>query len=96
MKNDSTSNPVDSLYQQDLHHKFYSFCSLVCLYSNKKQNIANIFINLLTDDALQNIFMNLCDHQTKYDAVRSFLTIEPSLQKSKYLKRYINKNVEII
>jgi hypothetical protein len=89
----SIENPVGSLYQQDLQVKFYSFCSYVCLYKNRKLNIANIFLMLLEEEKLQDLFMNICDHSTKYDAVRSFLTIEPSLQKSKYLKRYINKNI---
>jgi hypothetical protein len=54
-------------------------------------NIASIFIELIQDENLLDIFMNLCDHNTKYEAVRTFLTLEPSLQKSKYIKRFINK-----
>lgn len=88
------SDPIGNLYQQDLEHAFYSFCSLVSLINNKKMNIASVFIEVLEKKYLLDIFMNLCDHKTKYDAVRSFLTIEPTLQKSKYIKRYINKNNE--
>ena len=67
---------VRSLYQQDLEHAFYSYCSLVTMLKNKKMNIAAIFIETLNDDELLDIFSNLCDHRTKYDAVRSFFTIE--------------------
>lgn len=87
-------NPIQSLYREDLEHKFYSFCSYVAMSNNKKMNVASIFIELLENNILLDIFMKLCDHNTKYDAVRSFLTLEPSLQKSKYIKRYINKNIE--
>jgi len=95
MLEEISSDPVRSLYQQDLEHAFYSYCSYVILLKNKKMNIAAIFIETLNNEKLLDIFMKLCDHNTKYDAVRSFLTLEPSLQKSKYIKRYINKNVEI-
>ena len=91
---DNPTDPIGYLYQQDLEHAFYSFCSLVSMMNNKKMNIASIFIEVLTKKNLLDIYMKLCDHKTKYDAVRSFLTIEPTLQKSKYIKRYINKNVE--
>ena len=74
-------------YQRKTNEKEY-------IMRNKKMNIASIFISLLDDETLQEIFMVLCDHQTKNDAVRSFLTIEPALQKSKYIKRYINKKVD--
>jgi hypothetical protein len=89
---EKSTDPVRSLYQQDLEHAFYSYCSLVTMLKNKKMNIAAIFIETINDDELLDIFSNLCDHRNKYDAVRSFFTIEPSLQKSKYIKRYINKN----
>jgi hypothetical protein len=92
---DSGTDPIGNLYRQDLEHALYSFCSLVSLINNKKMNIASVFIEILDKKHLLDIYMDLCDHKTKYDAVRSFLTIEPSLQKSKYIKRYINKNVEI-
>lgn len=92
MLEEKSTDPVRSLYQQDLEHAFYSYCSLVTMINNKKMNIAAIFIETLNNKDLLDIFMELCDHKTKYDAVRSFFTIEPSLQKSKYIKRYINKN----
>jgi len=92
MLEEISSDPVRSLYQQDLEHAFYSYCSYVILLKNKKMNIAAIFIETLNNEKLLDIFMKICDHRTKYDAVRSFLTIEPSLQKSKYIKRYINQN----
>ena len=83
---ENNSDPLKSIYQQDLEHAFYSFCSYVCITRNKKMNIASIFITLLNDNNLLDVFMTLCDHDSKYDAARAFLTIEPSLQKSKYLK----------
>jgi len=92
MLEEISSDPVRSLYQQDLEHAFYSYCSYVILLKNKKMNIAAIFIETLNNEKLLDIFMKICVHRTKYDAVRSFLTIEPSLQKSKYIKRYINQN----
>ena len=88
-----STDPIRHMYRQDLEHAFYSFCSLVCMLKNKKMNIASVFIEILENEGLQKVFMEICDHQTKYDAVRAFLTIEPALQKSKYIKRYINKKL---
>ena len=87
------TDPIRNMYRQDLEHAFYSFCAVVCMLKNKKMNIASVFIEILENEKLQKIYMEICDHQTKYDAVRSFLTIEPALQKSKYIKRYINKKL---
>ena len=87
-------DPIGTLYHEDLEHGFYSFCSYVAMCNNKKMNIASIFIEVIQNENLLDIYMRLCDHSTKYEAVRSFLTLEPSLQKSKYIKRYINKKLE--
>lgn len=92
MDESNVIDPVSSLYEKDIEHMFYCFCSFVCLIRNKKMNIANIFLEFLECDTLQETFIELCDHKTKYEAVRHFLTQEPSLQKSKYIKRYINNN----
>lgn len=94
MNLDNPIDPVQNLYDKDLEHTFYSFCSYICMYTNRKQNIANIFLHVLDNEEIKKLYISLGDHKTKYEAIRSFLTIEPSLQKSKYIKRYINKNVE--
>jgi len=91
---EASTDPIGSLYRQDLEHTFYCFCAMVSMMKNKKMNIASVFIEILDNDYLLDIYMDLGDHKTKYDAVRSFLTIEPTLQKSKYIKRYINKKLE--
>ena len=88
------NDPARHMNLEDAEHAFYSFCSFVCLVNNKKMNIANIFIFILENKEYRDLYMRLSDSATKYDAVRSFLIIEPSLQKSKYIKRYINKQVE--
>lgn len=88
------NDPAKNMYQYDVEHAFYSFCSFVCLINNKKMNIANVFIFLLENDNYRDLYMDLSDCDTKYEAIRSFLTIEPSLQRSKYIKRYINKKVD--
>lgn len=86
-----TTDPVNTIYEQDLEHIFYSFCTYVTQVHNQKINMAKIFIHVLEDDNLREIFKELGDHSTKYDTIRTFLTLEPSLQKSKYIKRYINQ-----
>lgn len=90
----SENDPARNMQQHDSEHAFYSFCTFICLSNNKKMNIANIFIFLLENEEYREFYCKLGDHENKYDAVRSFLTIEPSLQKSKYIKRYINKKVD--
>jgi hypothetical protein len=76
---------------QEMSEAFLAFCTFVSLTSGKKTNIANIFLKILQNKHLRNIFKRQLDLDTDYEAVVIFLQFDPSLHKSKYIKKYLNK-----
>jgi hypothetical protein len=70
-------------------HIFLSFCSFMCITANKKLNLANIFILLLKDKSLRELFMKLNGFDTEFEALQSFLQYDLSLPKSKYIKKFL-------
>ena len=69
---------------------FLNFCSLMCVINNKKLNLANIFLFLLKDKDINNMYKKMCEFDHDYEAYKSFLEYDSSLHKSKYIKKYLN------
>ena len=80
---------VNSITSNEQKHSFFSFCSFICLSYNKKLNFANIFILLLKDDSIRSLYKKICDYETDYEAIKSFLDHEPLLYRSKYIKKFL-------
>lgn len=78
--------------QEEFNIAFTSFCTLVSLYHNKRLNLPNIFLILLKDEKFREIYKEICNIETDFDAFKMFLGQCPSLYKSKYVKKYLNKN----
>jgi hypothetical protein len=76
---------------QELSDAFLAFCTFVSLTSGKKTNLANIFLRLLQNKHLRCIFKKQMEIDSDYDVVSIFLQFDPSLHKSKYIKKYLNK-----
>ena len=72
-------DPFEQLYGHEFNHLFLSFCSLVCLMCGKKMNLANIFILLMKDENVRNIYKTLVECDDDYDALSSFLKYDPTL-----------------
>ena len=83
-------DPVHQISNDELERAFLIFCSYVCILNNKKLNLPNIFLSLLKDENLKNIFKTLSDIESDYDCLKYFLSRDSSLHKSKYIKNYIN------
>jgi len=79
---------IQSEYEAE--HLFLSFCSFVTLMHTKKMNLANVFLILLQNKALRDLFKIYCDAETDFTAVQIFLKFDPSLYKSKYIMKYLN------
>ena len=60
-------------------HLFLSFCTFASLTQGKKLNTANVF------------FKRRMEIDSDYEAVSMFLHFDPSLYKSKYIMKYLNK-----
>lgn len=88
----SNTNPMEVLYDQEYSHLFLSFCSYVCIVKNKKLNLPNIFLFLMKEPELREVFKMLCDVETDYDVLKCFLDYEPTLHRSKYIRNYLQEN----
>ena len=79
-----------SLTEYEADHLFLAFCSFVTLTSTKKMNLANVFLTLLQNKSLRDLFKMYCDHDTDFAVVQAFLKFDPGLHKSKYVMKYLN------
>jgi len=84
------SDPSQRIVQYEFKERFLCFCSLICILYNKKHNLANIFLLLLKEKKIMELYMLVCDFDTEYAALKNFLEYDSTLHKSKYIKKYLN------
>ena len=89
-------NPRSGLYEKEFQTAFVRVCSLICILKNKKLNMPNIFIEILRNDNIRCIYKRLCDFDTDYEAISKIIEIEPSVIKSKYIKKFLNNKQTVI
>ena len=85
-----SANPRAGLYEKEFENAFVRVCSVICILKNKKLNMPNIFIEILRNDNVRNIYKRLCDFDNDYDAITKIIEIEPCVIKSKYIKKFLN------
>ena len=83
------SDPTFRVTNEEFNHSFFSICTLICQINNKKLNLAKIFITLLQDKNLREVFKSMTSIDTEFDLLKKFLEYDPTLHKSKYIKNYI-------
>jgi hypothetical protein len=81
-----------SLVTYEQEHLFLAFCSFVTLIHAKKLNLANVFLLVLQNKKLRDLFKLYCDANNDFAVVQAFLSFDPSLHKSKYVMKYLNNN----
>ena len=59
-------------------------------------NLPNIFLWLLREEKLRNVFKMLCDVETDYDVLKCFLEYDPSLHRSKYIRNFLQDSGTLI
>lgn len=84
-------SPYVLIEDEELVHSFYSFCTFCYLYYGKKINFATIFTKILQDDKLRKLYKICISEPSDYEALRKFILFEPSITKSKYITKIINK-----
>ena len=87
----STKSPRLLIEDDELTHAFYSFCTFCFLYYGKKINFATIFTKILQDDKLRKLYKTTLSEPSDIEAFRKFIIFEPSITKSKYITKIINK-----
>ena len=87
---DVKPDPRSRLKEEEFRHEFLCFCSLMCTVHNKKLNLANVFLLLLKNKRIMNLYMSMCEFDSEYIALKTFLEYDSTLHKSKYIKKYLN------
>ena len=90
---DKTGNksPYVLIQDEELVHSFYSFCTFCYLYYGKKINFATIFTKILQDEKLKRLYKLTISEPSDFEAFKKFILFEPSITKSKYITKIINK-----
>jgi hypothetical protein len=91
----TNTDPVEMAYDNEYMHIFLSFCSYICIIKNKKLNLPNIFLCMLKEPQLREMFKMLCDVETDYDVLKCFLDHDPTLHRSKYIRNYLQTNPKL-
>lgn len=91
----NANDPVKCAYDNEFTQLFLSFCSFVCVIKNKKMNLPNIFLWLLKEQELREVFKLICEVETDYDVLKCFLVYDPTLYRSKYIRNYLQANPDL-
>ena len=86
----SDSTPISKIEDQEIRDLFIKFCALISILNNKKLNLANIFLLLLKEKKVLELYMTVCEFDTEFEGLKYFLEYDSSLHKSKYIKKYLN------
>ena len=88
----SDSNPTPMSRIEDAESKtlFINFCTLINILSNKKVNLANIFLLLLKEKKILELYLKVCEFDHEFEGLKYFLEYDSSIHKSKYVKKYLN------
>ena len=88
MKNNS---PYQDIQTAEFEKSFYSFCTFVALVHDKKMNFATVFLKILENKALRDIFISIIEEENEFTAIKKYIETEPSVTKSKYVTKFLNR-----
>ena len=83
--------PYDKIQVDEYERSFYSFCTFVALLHDKKMNFATVFLKILENKALRDIFISIIEEENEFTAIKKYIKTEPSVTKSKYVTKFLNK-----
>ena len=87
----SKTIPYEALLEEEFNKTFYSFCTFVALNCDKKMNFATVFLKILENKAFRDIFISVLEEENEFTAIKKFIQTEPSVTKSKYVTKFLNK-----
>jgi len=86
----SIPTPMSRIQDEENKDLFINFCTLINTISNKKINLANIFLLLLKEKKILELYLNVCEFDNEFEGLKYFLEFDSSIHKSKYVKKYLN------
>ena len=87
----SNQIPYDDIQEEEFLYSFHSFCTFVSLMYDKKMNFATVFLKILENKALRDIFISIIEEENEFTAIKKYIKTEPSVTKSKYVTKFLNK-----
>lgn len=76
--------------------RLLTFCSFLTIIYGKKLNLPNIFLLLLKNKKYRDMIREMLDVDCDYQLFKLFIDYDPSLHKSKYISKYLNKNKDAL
>ena len=86
-----SKNPAQNIEADEFTHAFLSFCTFVSLLNGKKMNYPTVFLKILENKRLRDIFVEVIGEDNEFGAIYKFIETEPSITKSKYVTKFLNK-----
>lgn len=86
----TNTNPSNNLSNDEMEHIFLTCCSYTYIYFNKKINLPNIFLKVISNKHICDVFMKNMDFDTPFQVVQYFLSYDSTLYKSKYINMFLN------
>lgn len=83
--------PFEDIQNSEFQQTFYSYCTFVALLHDKKMNFATVFLKILENKGLRDIFVSMLEEENEFNAIRKYIETEPSITKSKYVTKFLNK-----
>lgn len=78
--------------EHEQEFRMLTFCSFLTIISGKKLNMPNIFLLLLKNKNYRDYIKIMLDIDNDYQLFKIFIDYDPTLYKSKYISKYLNKN----
>jgi|AntRauTorcE11898_2_1112593.scaffolds.fasta_scaffold104078_2 hypothetical protein len=83
-------SPLEELEFNEFHEMILKFCTYVCMLKNKKLNYPSIFVAIVEDKGLLELYTEFCGFDNTRDSILEFLKFDESITKSKFIKKVIN------
>tara|TARA_R110000744_G_scaffold10369_4_gene32336 strand:+ start:42275 stop:42589 length:315 start_codon:yes stop_codon:yes gene_type:complete len=88
MINQSAQQNIVNNEDEDVIHKY---CTFIYLLHGRKLKSSNVFLTLLSDKKLKDLFKLLIGVDTDFDACKIFASFEPSIDRSKFVSSFVNR-----
>lgn len=88
---EETASPYENMVNEEFKSILYNFCTLCYLINGGKMNFQRMFFLVLSDDNHLEVLKKMFGFDNKYDVIRTFLKVEPSVATSKFISRYIKQ-----
>lgn len=85
-------SPVRNMENDEFYELMLNFCTYVCMIKNKKMNFPSIFVEIIKNPDMVDLYCKFCGFSDQREALKAFMEVDDSIIRSKFLKKYINQN----